>query len=117
MGQIITPKEINKSKNTIYKNKYWFVGKQKTIYNALKYIAKSNDFYLDFKRNLSTYEVIKMGYNEEVLFLSRSNVLKWLIKNKYYKFLKIVNYRGGTDRGILKIKLFLHFRKIKEVKK
>ncbi len=107
---MITTQEIIKAKNTIYKHKNWFVGGSKTIYEAIKYFADCRDFLLDYKRNLNTYDVEKLGYEGD---LTHDRVLNWLIEKGHYNLLKInfCGSEGGTDRGNLKIRLFLYLRK------
>ena len=103
---------IKKAKNTIYKNKDWFIGRNKNIFEALSYFVECNDFIIDYKRNLTTYEVSAMGYTG---VMCHNRVLDWLIENKHYNLLKIVftGSEGGSDRGILKIKLFLYLNGLK----
>jgi len=100
---------IQKAKNTIYKNKDWFIGGDKNIFEAISYFVECNDFIIDYKKNLTTYDVSALGYDG---YMSHNAVLKWLIENKHYNLLKIVftGSEGGSDRGILKIKLFLYLK-------
>lgn len=91
---------MEKAKNTIYKHPKWFIGGQKTVYEAMKYFAESPDFYLD-----TTLKYVP----KEIDRTKPYNVLGWLIENKKYKDL-VIRYagsEGGTDRGILKIKTYL----------
>jgi hypothetical protein len=82
---------------TIYKHKDWYKEGNKTVFEAIKYMQDSGDFYLDI---LPKYK--KTGFKG---YKTVSEVLCHFINNKMYKDI-IIRYKGregGSDKGALKI--------------
>lgn len=98
-------KILERAKNTPYKHSKWFLEGGKSIYEAIEYFVKSNNFYLDFSTRIQHINQLK-GYKGKA---NREDIVEWLIEQKQYDKL-IIRYIGkgkGTDRGILKIQTFL----------
>lgn len=104
--------DIERAKKTTYHHPNWYIGGQKSVYDAIKEMASTNDFVVDVPRTLLR-DYQKTGYDGEK---TSTAFVDWLIKNKKYEYL-IIRYtgsEGGTDKGALKLKLFLHFKELVE---
>ena len=99
-------KILEKAKKTRYKHKDWYRGTNRSVYDIMLELTKTNDFIIDFSRNLSAYELREMGYAGE---LNRSSTIQWLIDTeKYDKLLiRFTGSEGGSDKGKLKIQTYL----------
>jgi hypothetical protein len=99
---------IEKAKRTIYKHKHWYIEGNKTVYDAIKEMVETKDFFIDLKpksyRNPSLIDLkFASGWH------SLSDVRNFCIENGLYQHL-IFRYsgsEGGSDKGNLKIKTFL----------
>lgn len=104
---------LERAKSTPYKHSKWFMDGNKTVYEAIDYYVKSNDFYLDFSNRIQHVSQIK-GYQGKT---NRKDITDWLIEKKDYDSL-IIRYSGrekGTDRGVLKVQTFLILKGYKDV--
>lgn len=104
---IITFKEIKIAKKLKWKHHKWFLRSGKSIYEVIKYLASNDDFWIE-PSNYAKTNFRQIGY--QTGNPSISGLEKWLIENKKYEHLIIRASEGGTAKGILNIKLFIHLR-------
>lgn len=100
-------KILNKAKGNIYKHRAWFAKRDKTVYEAMKYLADNPDFYIDLKNTINHISQIE-GYNGDT---NRDEIINYCIKNfnKHWRKLRIKfrGSEGGTDKGKLKLQTYL----------
>ena len=108
MSEIERNKVLSIAQKRVYKHQYWFIGRQKTVFEAIKHFVITGDFILDYPKSFkfSQWLLYKSGYNGEKL---HSLILRWLILNKHYDklIIRFAGSEGGTDKGILKINTFI----------
>jgi len=107
-------KILEKAKKTRYKHKDWYRGTNKSVYEVIGEMVKSNDFRIDIPRtfySVPASQLRNMGYGGD---LTTSSFIDWLIKNEYYNQL-VIRYsgsEGGADKGKLKVQTFLILKKM-----
>ena len=104
---------LERAKNTPYTHTNWYKEGGKSVYDAIEYFVKSNDFYLDFSSRIQHIGQLK-GYKGST---NRKDIVEWLINQREYDKL-IIRYSGkekGTDRGVLKVQTYLILKGYKNV--
>ncbi|CAK0755818.1 hypothetical protein CCP3SC1AL1_2210001 [Gammaproteobacteria bacterium] len=81
--------DIVRAKRLTYHHPNWFIGGQKSVYDAIQYFASSGDFVIDIPRTLYR-DYQKTGYDGEK---TSTAFVNWLIKNKKYEYL-VIRYAG-----------------------
>lgn len=103
---------ISKAKTTTYKHKDWFVGGEKTVYEAMEYFVDSGMFSL---QTTAKYVNDIPGYTGSPV---QSDIVDYLIEKRMWELLKIC-YLGkekGTDRGKLKVLTYIAIIKQRQSK-
>jgi hypothetical protein len=99
-------KIIKKAKKTPYKHRNWYLEGEKTVYEAVKFFAESNDFFIGLKRTIKHINQIE-GYEGKP---DRKKIIAYCIENldKHWDKLRIKfrGSEGGTDRGKLKLQTY-----------
>jgi len=106
-------KILKKAKNTAYNHRVFYMGSNKTVYEAMKAFVKDSSFKIDLKRNIRSPSQIDgfLDDNHDNYPL-RQDVIDYCIENfeTHWKNLVLV-YRTHkdhhTDRGKLKLQTYL----------
>jgi len=110
---------IKKAEERFYKHRNWYREGGKTVYEAVKVFAESNDFFIGLKRTIKHISQIE-GYEGKP---DRKKIIAYCIENLDEHWDKLrIKFRGkegGTDRGKLKLQTYLaieenpHFKTLK----